>query len=248
MNTYNMNIIERLSELLCSCSVEEWRNRIFKLGNDLGYERTLLAIIPDRHAPVETEYAFLHSNYSSAWREKYDVEKFHHIDPTFSHCLKKSTPLIWSPDIFSAHKQKEMYEEASGYGIKSGVTLPIHGSNGELGTVCFVSDTKPDKHFHSDANRNLPELSCFRDFILESSLKFINLSHKTEISISVTPRELECLKWCAVGKSSWEIGQILSCSEATVNFHFSNIRRKFNTTSRQQAIVKAINMGLIHPV
>ena len=243
-----MNIIERLSQLINCDSVNDWRSRVFKLGNDLGYEQTRLAILPDPAAPIEAEHAFQQSNYCSDWMDKYTTDKLHHVDPTFSHCIKKTTPLIWSPEIFSDKKQKEMYEEASGYGIKSGVTLPIHGANGELGIVCFVSDTKPDKHFHSDANRNLPELSCFRDFILESSLKFMSLSRKAKISISVTPRELECLKWCAIGKSSWEIGQILSCSEATVNFHFSNIRRKFNTTSRQQAIVKAINMGLIHPV
>lgn len=243
-----MNIIEQLSELICCGSMEEWRERVFKLGNELGYEQTLLAIFPDRHETTKAKSAFLHSNYSSDWLNKYTTYEFHHFDPIFSHCILKSTPLIWSPDIFAARRQKEMYEEASGYGIKSGVTLPIHGANGELGVVCFVSDTNPDKHFHNDANRNLPELSCFRDFILETSLKFMNLPRKPEISISVTPRELECLKWCAVGKSSWEIGQILRCSEATVNFHFSNIRRKFNTTSRQQAIVKAINLGLIHPI
>lgn len=31
-----------------------------------------------------------------------------------------------------------MHEEACGYGVKSGVTLPIHGTKGELGIVCFV--------------------------------------------------------------------------------------------------------------
>jgi LuxR family quorum-sensing transcriptional regulator LasR len=243
-----MQIIERLSDLLNCNTVDDWRDRIYRLGNDLGYEQTRLAILPDPNAPVEAEYAFQHSNYSSDWLNKYTADKLHHVDPTFSHCLNKSTPLIWSPNLFSARKQKEMYEEASAYGIKSGVTLPIHGASGELGIVCFVSDTNPDKHFLNDANRNLPELSCFRDFILESSLKFMNVSRKTEKPVSVTRRELECLKWCAAGKSSWEISFILSCSEATVNFHFGNIRRKFNTNSRQQAIVRAINMGLIHPV
>ena len=141
-----------------------------------------------------------------------------------------------------------MYEEACGYGIRSGVTLPIHGAKGELGIVCFVSDIKPDKHFHRDANRSLLELSCLRDFIFESSLQFMQPSCTTEKLAPVTRRELECLKWSAAGRSSWEIGQILNCSEATANFHFSNIRRKFNVTSRQHAVVKAINLGLIHPM
>jgi LuxR family quorum-sensing transcriptional regulator LasR len=242
-----MQTIEKLSELICCDTVEDWRDLVFRMGCDLGYEKTRLAILPDPHAPIEAEHAFQHSNYSSDWLNKYTADKLHHFDPTFLHCLSKSTPLIWSPDIFSGHRQKEMYEEASGYGIRSGVTLPIHGASGELGIVCFVSDTKPDKHFHNDANRNLPELCCFRDFILESSLKFMKPSGGVETPISVTRRELECLKWCAAGKSSWEIGQILHCAEPTVNFHFNNIRRKFNTNSRQQAVVRAIKLGLIHP-
>lgn len=242
-----MKFIERFSDLIGCGSLEDWRNRIFKLGCDLGYEQTRLAILPDPHAPVEAEHAFQQSNYSSDWMEKYTAEKLHHVDPTFSHCINKSTPLIWSPEIFSARKQKEMYEEACGYGVKSGVTLPIHGAKGELGIVCFVSDIKPDKRFHRDANHNLPELSCFRDFILESSLQFMKPSRQTEKPISVTPRELECLKWGAEGKSSWTIGQILRCTESAVNFHFCNIRRKFGTNSRQQAIIKAISLGLIHP-
>ena len=75
----------------------------------------------------------------------------------------------------------------------------------------------------------------------------MKLARSAEKPASITRRELECLKWSAAGKSSWEIGQILNCSEATVNFHFSNLRRKFNTSTRQQAVIKAISMGLIHP-
>ena len=243
----NMTFIEQLSDLSSCNTVEDWRDRVFKLGNDLGYEQIRLAILPDPTAPVEAEHAFQYSNYSSDWLNKYTAEKLHHIDPTVSHCIRKYTPLIWSPDIFSARCQKEMYEEASSYGIKSGITLPMHGAKGELGIVCFVSDTRPDKRFHNDAYRNIPALSYFRDFILESSLKFIKPSRESNRLVSVTDRELECLKWSAAGKSSWDIGQILNCSEANVNYHFGKLYRKLNIKSRQQAIAKAISLGLIEP-
>lgn len=237
--------IEQLSELIASRSVEDWRENVFQMGRELGYEQTLLAILPNKNTPIEAEHAFLHSNYSTVWRDRYDAEKFHHIDPTVSHCLNKSTPLIWSPGLFASRRQKEMYEEATSHGIRSGISLPIHGANGELGMLCFVSDTRPDSHFHEKAMGNLPTLSFFRDFVLESSLKFMKPSRDNEISI--TPRELECLKWSAAGKSSWEIGNILRCTEANVNYHFGNIRRKFNTNSRQQAIARAIKLGLVNP-
>ena len=138
-----------------------------------------------------------------------------------------------------------MYEEACGYGIRSGVTLPIHGGCGEFGVLCFVSDAMPDKNFVHETIRNIPALSLFRDFICETSSQFMKHPALIEQHVALTPCELECLKWGAIGKSSWDIGQILHCSEATVNFHFANIRRKFNTGSRHQAVIKAIRMGLI---
>ncbi|MBI5625663.1 MAG: LuxR family transcriptional regulator [Nitrosomonadales bacterium] len=242
-----MKFIERFADLLCHDNVLDWRNQIFKLAHGFGYEQTMLAILPHPNLPREAEYAFQHSNYSTDWHEKYNAQKLGHVDPTVTHCANKSIPLIWSPEIFSTRKQKEMYEEACGYGIRSGVTLPIHGARSELGMVCFVSDAKPGRHFHRQAIHSLPDFSCFRDFIFESSLKFIKCSGNTIKNIQLTRRELECLKWGATGINSWEIGYLLNCTEATVNFHFKNIRRKFNTTSRQQAIVRAIKLGLIHP-
>lgn len=63
----------------------------------------------------------------------------------------------------------------------------------------------------------------------------------------LTPRELECLQWCALGKTTWEIGQLLDISEAAVNFHMTNIRSKCDVNSRRQAVTKAIQLGLIRP-
>jgi len=63
---------------------------------------------------------------------------------------------------------------------------------------------------------------------------------------NLSAKEQEILKWCAIGKSSWEIGRILNCSEAGVNYHFCNIRRKFGVSSRWLALIKALEMGMIH--
>lgn len=242
-----MKTLEKYAELVSHTTVESWRNQVFKLAYELGYNSSLLAILPGHDTPAEVSLAFLHSNYSPQWLNKYDKEKLGHIDPVVFHCVKKSTPLIWSPDIFSARRQKELYEEACGHGIRSGVTLPIHGTCGELGILSFASDLKPEHHVEKESLHNIPELACLRDFIFETSQRFIKPAAPNATEILLTRRELECLKWSATGKSSWDISQILHCSEAAVNYHFSNIRRKFRTSSRRQAVVKAISLGIINP-
>lgn len=244
-----MKTIEKIMDISIYTTVKDWRKCLLTISNELGFERTLLAIFPDRSCPREAEFAFLQSNYGSVWRDKYDREKFGLIDPTVSHCITRSTPLIWTPDIFSSVPQKELYEEACLHGIRAGVTLPIHGPNGEYGLLCVVSDINPNKQFQEDVLRRIHQLTLFRDFVHESSLAFIESSMTAVYprEVALTPREIECLKWTAAGKSAWDISQILNCATSTVNYHMSSIRLKFNTYTKQQAVTRAILMGIIVP-
>ncbi|HDS1819236.1 TPA: helix-turn-helix domain-containing protein [Pseudomonas putida] len=76
-----------------------------------------------------------------------------------------------------------------------------------------------------------------------------NARHSTDTllapPIRLTPRERQVLLWCAYGKSSWEIGQILECKESTVNFHVANILRKFDVPTRVAAVIRAIRYGML---
>ncbi len=62
---------------------------------------------------------------------------------------------------------------------------------------------------------------------------------------NLTSKELECLRWCKEGKTNWEIGEILSISEKTVEFHISNTLRKLGASNRMTAVVKGIQNGII---
>ncbi|MDD5057817.1 MAG: LuxR family transcriptional regulator [Sideroxydans sp.] len=240
-----MKSIERFTTLLECTSEEAWRNSIFQLGNEYGFDQTLIAVVSGR--PTSLGDAFLCSNYSSRWLGIYDSSQLLNIDPTVAHCVTRSTPLIWEPAVFARKQQKEMYEEACSHGLRSGISLPFHGPGGEIGILCFVNDTEPSKRFQRDALHAMPALSMLRDFAFESSLRYAKLGNQ-ESQPALTRRELECLKWCASGKTSWEISQILRCSESAINFHFGNLRRKFNATSRRQVVVKAIHYGLLRPL
>ena len=65
-------------------------------------------------------------------------------------------------------------------------------------------------------------------------------SDLTVENVQLTDREKEILGWLIEGKSSWDIGQILSISERTVKFHVNNICIKLNAVNRTHAVAKAI--------
>lgn len=61
----------------------------------------------------------------------------------------------------------------------------------------------------------------------------------------LTGREAECLRWAAVGKSEWEISQILGISEHTAERHLLNAKLRLGAANRVQAVAEAIRLGLI---
>jgi DNA-binding response OmpR family regulator len=65
--------------------------------------------------------------------------------------------------------------------------------------------------------------------------------------VSLNEREIEALTWAARGKTSAEIAQIIGLSKRTVDFHIDNARAKLGTTTRIEAVVKAISGRLIEP-
>lgn len=239
-----------LLKLLGTAAQHSWAGEVFALAKNQGFEQVVYGVIPDRNQPLES--AFLCSNYSKTWRNTYDRNRFHYIDPTVEHCLHSSLPLIWGPQTFRKPAQKSLYEEACSHGLRSGIIFPIHGPHGEFGVLGFATDHAFDHKFRRQLSHSLDDLALMRDYVFESSLKFVSAANTREAArkaaeVSLTHRELECLKWLMVGKSSWEISRILRCSSSTVDFHVSNIREKFRVRTRHQAVVKAIQLGILVP-
>ena len=59
-----------------------------------------------------------------------------------------------------------------------------------------------------------------------------------------TPRETEILSWLYMGKTNWEIGQILDVSEKTVKNNLYAIYQKLNVANRTQAQVRVTELRL----
>lgn len=237
--------LDQLVKLIDSKSEKEWSDALVEVSKSLGFESVMYAAVPSKFAGVEA--SFVHSNYSLEWRSHYLSDKLYEVDPTVHHCKTSALPLVWEPETFSEDNEHALYEEASGFGIRSGITFPIHGCNGETGLISFASNVLPDSHFNQHLTHFMADLSLVRDYAFESSLQFIKARAATEPVPHLTRRELEVIKWVMAGKSSWEISRITECAEATINFHMANIRQKFNVNTRQQALVKAIALGIVTP-
>lgn len=238
-----MTDIERFRALTVTATLDEWFDTLRELAGNMGYGQILLGL--KSRSQVDHRGAFIRSNYPQAWRQRYDEEQFALVDPVVSHCLRSPLPFSWSGYSCHSASAQTFFEEAGAYGLQHGVALPLHGGMGHSGMLSLVWQGGCAKAYQRHLDNTLGRATLLRDFALEGAVSL--LSHSQWSHDPLTKRELEVLLWSAAGKTTWEISMILSCSSSTIEFHFKNIRRKFNVSSRQLAVVKALQTKLINP-
>lgn len=93
---------------------------------------------------------------------------------------------------------------------------------------------------------SLEALAQGAGFLAEGSMlqEFQQLK-KTEQKIDLSERELQILRLLAGGLSNKEIARAVFLAEGTVRNHVSNVLAKLDCRDRTQAVLKAINLGLV---
>lgn len=124
------------------------------------------------------------------------------------------------------------------------IVVPVHMPLGQIGAMSLVP---------TDGREDLSaEFTEWADDLMVIAHRFICGYEKTmrgrtlvPADCQLTKREVECLRWAAVGKTDREIGMILNRSHATIRFHFKNAGEKLNTVNRSQTVFKAGQLGYI---
>jgi DNA-binding CsgD family transcriptional regulator len=128
------------------------------------------------------------------------------------------------------------------------IVVPVHLPFGQIGTVSF----SPIDGGRDDLSQ---EFDLYADTLEYHARRFINgysrvTSQRPWIpkNCRLSKREVECLRWAAVGKTDVEIAMILGRSCATVRFHIHNTATKLEAVNRSQTVFKATQLGYLGSV
>ncbi len=233
--------LQRFSEVL---SVEEITTLCDSYCKFFGFDTFVYALrVPEYFASSKLVVV---DGYPSSWVNHYFERSFYEIDPVMEYSSKHIVPIEWhNLRIDKDSRQKDMMNEARAFGVKSGVTMPIHSPHGELGVLSFALD-RDAPYSNEVTSYSMPYIQLLASYTHEALRRICGLVDGDDGQY-LTQREKECLKWAADGKSAWEIGNILNISERTVNFHLNNIVQKLGVSNRQHAVAKATLKGIIQP-
>jgi DNA-binding CsgD family transcriptional regulator len=162
-------------------------------------------------------------------------------NPLVQRALTRLEPLaaneIWAAPLSDRQKRVLAFISMS-LNVRDGFTIPIRLDE-QLDGIVMFGGVKPDTS------------PLARSFLhLLSHCAFKRAKELTEAPVkrrkgSLTTRELECLRWTALGKTDAEVGTILSISARTARFHIENAKRKLGVSTRIQAVAEALRLRAI---
>jgi len=227
-----MDILDVIQTSL-SCKTEmDFKSLLEKAKGIVGGEHSISGLgIYDAEKLVEAK-TIINSSYPKEWLSVYQEKQLYFIDPIVIEQYKSPGTRLWI-DTYKKYKGKavsEFIHNASGFGLKYGISSGIKSMCNRMGSIIVFSNSKD---YFGERQKEIMDA-----FIphLHQALVRIYRQLKTDIQPHLTEREMEMVRWIKDGKTNWEISMILNISERTVKFHIDNIKNKLGAVSKFHAV------------
>jgi DNA-binding CsgD family transcriptional regulator len=230
------------TSVLQSRSRDEFQTEVVGFAKRLGFDTVAATLVID-HFLGEAEFITV-DNTPQAYLESFQKPEMGRRDPVTQHCKRQSIPIIWNQSTYVQDGQGELWEEQARFGYKNGIALALHMPEGRHFMVGVDRD-QPVPPDPAELTRLVADLQLFAVHAHEAALRILIPAPPAAGLPSLTPRELETLRWTMEGKTAWEVGSLLGISERTAVLHVNNAMHKLGCVNKHQAVLKALRLGLI---
>jgi DNA-binding CsgD family transcriptional regulator len=218
------------------------RTELIEFAHKLGFGTVSATTVID-HFLGEPEFITV-DNTPKEYRRLFEDSGQARNDPVMQHCKRFSVPIIWDQRTYTEAGLGEKWELQAGFGYRTGICLALHLPEGRH-FVLGVDREEPLPADPSELTRIVADLQLFAVHAHEAAQRVLMPPAVHKDMPTLSPRELEALRWTMEGKTAWEVGSILGISERTAVLHLTNATHKLACVNKHQAVLKALRLGLI---
>ena len=223
-------------------SRDDFRSEVVRFSKALGFNTVSAMAVVD-HTVGRSEFVSI-DNAPPGYAEAINDVPSMRRDPVMQHCRRHSVPIIWDQATYLSQGLGELWEEQARFGYRTGIAMALHLPEGRH----FAMGVERDRPLPTDGGeltRLVADLQLFAVHAQDAALRVLSPTPVLTDRPSLTPRELEALRWTMEGKTAWEVGAILGISERTAVLHVTNAMHKLDCASKHLAVLKALRLGLI---
>ncbi|NUT67961.1 LuxR family transcriptional regulator [Pseudomonas corrugata] len=238
ISSHLFNLIQEVENNISGVSEEEYTEILGWIFSKLGIDK--FAYVHLEPTPSNNSKVSIYSNYPSEWVDTYRKNSLYKSDPVMANTAITAIPFFWNEIPAEIDNNPEIFDQSASYGIKQGYTVPIHEPGRAFGSL-HLSSEENDPDFPTIVRSNL--------FIIKTLSVIANqyrpMETASESNLKLSPREIEFLRWLALGKNYKEIGLIMNITERTVKFHAKQMTEKMDCTNVKQAMIKAVQLNFV---
>ena len=222
---------------------EHLLSEIVRFTQSLGFETVSATTVID-HMLGDAEFITI-DNTPAEFRDSFGDASRCRLDPVMQHCKRQSVPIIWNQDTYTKAGKGDEWERQAKFGYHTGIAMALHLPEGRHFFFGVDRDQALPRHA-GELTRIVADLQLFAVHAQDAAQRILLPRSSDPAAPSMTPRELECLRWTMEGKTAWEVGSIIGITERTAGLHINNATHKLGCANKHQAVLKALRLGLIH--
>lgn len=198
-------------------------------------------------ASAKEAQSAIRTNLPTEFLKEWVSDDFYEKDPLYKHVLSSPLPGSFGADYIDRSRDGdavfEYYEGVRQIGAITNITVPLKNPHGRQRGFLISGGPRGKADFEKFLKGEGDLLLSAIHYADAHMLSLLEAEGLTDARI--TPREVECLQWLSEGNMNDRIAEKMKISEVTVRLHLTNIRRKLKSATREQALVKALKLGLI---
>ena len=230
------------AEVLKSRNRDEFQGELVAFTKRLGFDTVAATVVID-HLLGDAEFITV-DNTPQEYKELCWSRENGRRDPVMQHCKRQSVPIIWDQTTYVSRGAGDMWEEQARFGLGNGICLALHMPEGRH-FILGVERDQPVPMNAGELTRVVADLQLFAVHAQDAALRIFVPGAVDPSLPSLTPRELESLRWTMEGKTAWEVGNVLGITERTAALHVNNATHKLGCVNKHQAVLKALRIGLL---
>lgn len=235
-------------------SFQEFIDAIQTADDEIGFERVATRVTQRlgfrwfAYLRMTDDRPTLISSYPKSWTSRYFDLQYQLLDPVVRRARAERDIFSWGGEVSrptATREQRRFFEEATTFGIRSGITVPIRAGFGRTAAFTLATDHGNilTERLANEAKDVLQLVALY--FHTHVSTRLRAQSYPSDRRSALTQRERQCLTWAAQGKTVADIAILIEATPRTVTFHLGNARRKLNAASIAQLVAEAMRRGLL---
>ncbi len=202
----------------------------------------------DFHTSTKLSYDFCTSNLKR-WHTYFHDMGYEGVDEESRHARKSVIPVVWvvKEQLAKAKGRAiEMFEDALKFGMKSGLSVPVHGPDNQFSILSLQHKDEFIREYLDEHPEIYGRIYEFVIYYHHALTKLLICEVRANSASNLTKRELQCLALTAKNKSAQQVADELGIKKRTVDFHIENVNKKLGTKNKYESVRIASTKSLIN--